>query len=42
MVMVLPIYEEDMTEIFYNTSAVIDADGKYLGKISQGAYSSCR
>jgi N-carbamoylputrescine amidase len=32
MVMVLPIYEEDMTGVYYNTSAVIDADGKYLGK----------
>jgi beta-ureidopropionase len=32
MVIVLPIYEEDMTGIYYNTAAVIDADGKYLGK----------
>lgn len=32
MVLVVPIYEEEMTGIYYNTAAVIDADGKYLGK----------
>lgn len=32
MVIVVPIYEEDITGIYYNTAAVIDADGKYLGK----------
>ncbi|MGC4004608.1 MAG: nitrilase-related carbon-nitrogen hydrolase [Pirellulales bacterium] len=32
MVIVLPIYEEDMTGVYYNTAAVIDADGTYLGK----------
>ncbi len=32
MVIVLPIYEEDMTGVYYNTAAVIDADGEYLGK----------
>jgi N-carbamoylputrescine amidase len=32
MVMVVPIYEEDFTGVYYNTAAVIDADGKYLGK----------
>ena len=32
MVMVVPIYEEEMTGVYYNTAAVIDADGKYLGK----------
>src|SRR5438309_10613669 len=32
MVMVVPVYEEEMTGVFYNTAAVIDADGKYLGK----------
>jgi predicted amidohydrolase len=29
---VVPIYEEEITGIYYNTAAVIDADGKYLGK----------
>jgi beta-ureidopropionase len=32
MVIVLPIYEEDLTGVYYNTAAVIDADGSYLGK----------
>lgn len=32
MVMVVPIYEEAMTGVYYNTAAVIDADGTYLGK----------
>jgi N-carbamoylputrescine amidase len=32
MVIVAPIYEEDMNGVYYNTAAVIDADGKYLGK----------
>jgi len=32
MVIVVPIYEEDMTGVYYNTAAVIDADGKFLGK----------
>jgi beta-ureidopropionase len=32
MVLVVPIYEEEQTGIYYNTAAVIDADGTYLGK----------
>src|SRR2546426_7026068 len=34
MVLIVPMYEEDETAsgIYYNTAAVIDADGKYLGK----------
>lgn len=32
LVMVVPMYEEDLPGIYYNTAAVIDADGKYLGK----------
>ena len=32
MVIVVPIYEQDGTGIYYNTAAVIDADGSYLGK----------
>jgi N-carbamoylputrescine amidase len=32
MVLVVPIYEEEITGVYYNTAAVIDADGKYLGK----------
>lgn len=32
MVIVVPIYERHMSGVYYNTAAVIDADGKYLGK----------
>ena len=34
MVLVVPMYEEDAkaSGIYYNTAAVIDADGTYLGK----------
>ncbi len=32
MVLVVPIYEEAMPGVYYNTAAVIDADGSYLGK----------
>ncbi len=32
MVMVLPVYEEEQPGLLYNTAAVLDADGTYLGK----------
>ncbi len=32
IVLVLPMYEEEQPGILYNTAAVIDADGSYLGK----------
>jgi len=32
MVIVVPLYEEEAPGIYYNTAAVIDADGTYLGK----------
>jgi N-carbamoylputrescine amidase len=32
MVIVLPVYEEELTGVYYNCAAVIDADGKFLGK----------
>jgi beta-ureidopropionase len=32
MVIVVPLYEEEGTGVYYNTAAVIDADGTYLGK----------
>ena len=32
MVLVVPIYEQPMTGVYFNTAAVIDADGSYLGK----------
>jgi len=32
MVMVVPVYEEEITGVYYNTAAIFDADGTYLGK----------
>lgn len=32
MVLIVPVYEEEISGVYYNTAAVIDADGKYLGK----------
>ncbi len=32
MVIVVPLYEEAMRGVYYNSAAVIDADGTYLGK----------
>ena len=32
MVIVVPLYEEHMRGVYYNSAAVIDADGSYLGK----------
>lgn len=32
MVIIVPIYEEEIKGVYYNTAAVINADGKYLGK----------
>jgi N-carbamoylputrescine amidase len=32
MVLVIPLFEREMAGVYYNTAAVIDADGKYLGK----------
>ncbi|HZB49795.1 MAG TPA: nitrilase-related carbon-nitrogen hydrolase [Mycobacteriales bacterium] len=32
MVMVLPVYEQEQRGVLYNTAAVVDADGTYLGK----------
>ena len=32
MVIIVPVYEKEQPGVLYNTAAVIDADGKYLGK----------
>ena len=32
MVLIVPVYEEEMSGVYYNSAAVIDADGKFLGK----------
>ncbi len=32
MAMIIPVYEKEQAGVLYNTAAVIDADGTYLGK----------
>jgi len=32
MVLIVPVYEREMVGVYYNTSVVIDTDGKILGK----------
>ncbi len=32
MVLIVPVFEEEHPGVYYNTAAVIDADGSYLGK----------
>ncbi|MFN0137150.1 MAG: nitrilase-related carbon-nitrogen hydrolase [Phycisphaerae bacterium] len=32
IVLIVPVYEEEQSGVYYNTAAVIDADGRYLGK----------
>src|SRR5579883_322766 len=32
MAMVVPVYEREQAGVYYNTAAVIDADGSYVGK----------
>jgi N-carbamoylputrescine amidase len=32
MAMVIPVYEREMAGVYYNTAAIVDADGTYLGK----------
>jgi beta-ureidopropionase len=32
MVMVIPVYEREQAGVYYNTAAIVDADGTYLGK----------
>jgi len=43
MVLVVPMYEEDekASGIYYNTAAVIDADGSYLGKYRKNHIPHC-
>ena len=41
MVIVVPLYEEDGPGIYYNTAAVIDADGTYLGKYRKNHIPHC-
>jgi N-carbamoylputrescine amidase len=42
MVIVAPIYEEEQAGVYYNTAAVIDADGRYLGKYRKTHIPHCK
>ena len=41
MVIIVPLYEEETTGVYYNTAAVIDADGTYLGKYRKNHIPHC-
>ncbi len=41
MVIVVPIYEVEQPGVYYNTAAVIDADGTYLGKYRKNHIPHC-
>src|SRR6266436_2068459 len=32
MVIIVPVYEQELPGLYFNTAAVIDGDGRYLGK----------
>ena len=36
--LVVPVYEEDLTGVYYNTAAVIDADGTLPRQVPQDAH----
>ncbi|MCH7870960.1 MAG: acyltransferase, partial [Planctomycetes bacterium] len=40
-VMIVPLYEEELTGLYYNSAAVIDADGTYLGKYRKNHLPHC-
>lgn len=41
LVLIVPIYEVEGTGVYYNATAVIDADGKYLGKYRKSHLPHC-
>jgi len=42
MAIVVPIYEEDQPGVYYNTAAMIDVDGRYLGKYRKTHIPHCK
>lgn len=42
MVIVVPLYEVDQDGVYYNTAAVVDADGSYLGKYRKNHIPHCQ
>jgi N-carbamoylputrescine amidase len=41
-VIVAPVYEEEQPGVYYNTAAVIDADGRFLGKYRKTHIPHCK
>jgi beta-ureidopropionase len=41
LVLIVPVHEEDVPGVYYNTAAVIDADGTYLGKYRKAHLPHC-
>ena len=42
MAIVVPIYEEEQPGVYYNTAAMIDVDGRYLGKYRKTHIPHCK
>ena len=42
VVLIVPLAEEEITGVYYNTAAVIDADGTYLGKYRKNHIPHCQ
>jgi len=42
MAIVVPVYEEDQPGVYYNTAAMIDPDGRYLGKYRKTHIPHCK
>ena len=42
MAIVVPLYEEDQPGVYYNTAAMIDVDGRYLGKYRKTHIPHCK
>jgi beta-ureidopropionase len=42
IVLIVPIYEEEQPGVYYNTAAVLDADGAYLGKYRKTHIPHCK
>lgn len=41
IVLIVPVYEVEQTGVYYNTAAVIDADGRFLGKYRKNHLPHC-
>jgi N-carbamoylputrescine amidase len=41
IVLIVPLYEVEQAGVYYNTAAILDADGKYLGKYRKSHIPHC-